>query len=101
MNQVLLEVLKGILALSIPFIKQLIESQVVPRIKRLAYEKIDHKVDDLIEDLAQNAGKIKDEKNDIKRLAYLEGTQLGLNTIRSIADKLNKSADEIEKVINS
>ena len=99
MNPLLLEALKFILTLAIPAIKQLIESQVVPRVKRLAYEKIDDQVDDLIHDLAQNASKIATENNDIKKLAYLEGTQLGLNTVRAIANKLNKAADEIEKVL--
>ena len=99
MNPMLLEALKFILTLAIPAIKQLIESQVVPRVKRLAYEKINARVDNLIHDLAQNASKIAKEDNDIKKLAYLEGTQLGLNTVRAIADKLNKAADEIEKVL--
>lgn len=93
------EVLSKILVITLPFIKRLIESQVVPYIKRLAYERVDNKVDKLIQDLAQNASKIEEETNEIKKLAYMEGTKLGVETLRAIAEKLTKAADEIEKVL--
>lgn len=93
------EAIKIILAMTIPFIKDLVLSKVVPALKRKAYAKVDAKVNDLIEDLAQNASKIAKEENEVKRLAYIEGTKLGIETIRAIADKLNKAADEIEKVL--
>lgn len=99
MNPLLLEGLKVIFTLAIPAIKNLIESQVVPRLKRLAYEKIDAKVDDLIHDLAQNASKIENEDNEVKKLAYIEGTKLGIDAARKIAEKLNKAADLIEAEI--
>ena len=99
MNPMLLEALKFILTLAIPAIKNLVESQVVPRLKRLAYEKLDDKVDNIIKDLAQNASKIDEQDNEAKKLAYLEGTKLGIDTLRAIAEKLNKAADEIEKVL--
>ena len=99
MNPALLEALKFILTLAIPAIKQLIESQVVPRLKRLAYEKVDAKVDDLIHDLAQNASKIALEDNEVKKVAYTEGTELGLEAIRAIADKLYQAANTIENEI--
>lgn len=100
MNEALLEAIKFILTISLPFLKNLIESKVVPRIKRLVYEKIDDRIDDLIEDLAQNASKIKDEDNEAKKLAYIEGTRLGVDAIRAFAAKLTQAADEIEKAIN-
>ena len=99
MNPLLLEALKFILTLAIPAIKNLVESQVVPRLKRLAYEKLDDKVDNIIKDLAQNASKIDEQDNDAKKFAYTEGTKLGIDTLRAVAEKLNKAADEIEKVI--
>ena len=99
MNPMLLEALKFILTLAIPAIKNLVESQVVPRLKRLAYEKLDDKVDNLIKDLAQNASKIEEQENETKKFAYLEGTKLGIDTLRAVAEKLNKAADEIEKVL--
>ena len=95
-TKILTEAIKAILALTLPFIKQLIESKVVPTLKRKAYEAIDKKVDKLITDLAQNAGKIKDEENSKKRLAYIEGTKLGVETLRAISNKLGQAADEIE-----
>lgn len=95
----LMELLQAILAITIPFIKELIQSKVVPAIKRKAYQRLDDRADKLIEDLAQNASKIKDEENELKRDAYIEGTKLGIETIRALAEKLNKAADEIEKVL--
>jgi len=99
MGNDLVEVLKIIFAITLPYIKDLIQSKVVPAIKRKAYQRLDDRADKLIEDLAQNASKIKDEENELKRDAYIEGTKLGVETVRAIAEKLNKAADEIEKVI--
>ncbi len=98
-TKILTEAIKTILTLTLPFIKQLIESKVVPVLKRKAYEVLDEKTDKLICDLAQNAGKIKDEENKTKRLAYIEGTKLGIATLRALAEKLDKAADEIEKAV--
>lgn len=99
MNQTLLQAIKLILTITIPFIKDLIASKVVPMIKRKAYQKLSKKADRIIEDLAQNATKIADEDNDLKKEAYIEGTKLGIQTLRAVADKLNKAANEIEKAI--
>lgn len=94
-----MEVLTKILIIALPFIEKLIESTVVPFIKRTAYQKLDNRVDNLILDLAQNASKIANEENADKKWAYQQGTKLGIDTIRAIAEKLNKAADEIEKAL--
>ena len=99
MNQTLLQAIKLILTITIPFIRDLIASKVVPMIKRKAYQKLSKKADRIIEDLAQNATKIAEEDNDLKKEAYIEGTKLGIQTLRAVADKLNKAANEIEKAI--
>lgn len=99
MDKNLVEIIKMVLAVTIPQIQKLIESKLVPMLKRKAYEKVDEKVDKLITDLAQNASKIANEGNEFKKSAYIQGTQLGIETLRAIANKLNKAADEIEKVI--
>lgn len=99
MNQTLLQAIKLILTITIPFIKELIVSKVVPMIKRKAYQKLSNKADRIIEDLAQNATKIAEEDDDLKKEAYIEGTKLGILTLRAVADKLNKAANEIEKAI--
>lgn len=99
MKKDLLEAIKFILSLTIPYIKELIESKVVPTLKRKAYEKIDTKVDNLIKDLVQNVSKIATEENESKKKAYIEGTKLGVATLKAIAEKLNKAAIEIESVI--
>lgn len=99
MNKELLEIIKMILGITIPYIKELIQSKIVPTLKRKAYEKVDTKIDNVIKDLAQNASKIAKEENETKKLAYIEGTKLGIATLRAIAEKLTKAADEIEKVL--
>lgn len=93
------EIIKAILIVTLPFIQELVQSKVVPFLKRKAYETLDLKADRLIKDLAQNASKIAAEENEAKKIAYVEGTKLGIDTLRAIADKLTMAADEIEKVL--
>ena len=94
-----LPIIQTILQITLPLIQKLIQSKVVPALKRKAYQVVDIKANKLIEDLAQNAAKIAKEENEVKKLAYIEGTKLGVETLRAIADKLNKAAEEIEKAI--
>lgn len=93
------ETLKTILQLAVPYILELIKSKVVPALKRKAYEKLDDKANKIISDLVQNASKINKETDEAKKSAYIEGTKLGLETIKAIAEKLNQAAAEIEKVL--
>lgn len=88
-----------ILGIVLPFILELVKSKVVPTIKRKMYERLDNRATKLIQDLAQNASKINEETNSVKKEAYIEGTKLGLDTLRALADKLQKAADAIEKAI--
>lgn len=97
MNKALLETLKSTLTLTIPYITQLIKSALVPKLKRQMYEFVNKESDKLINDLAQNASKIATVDNETKKAAYVEGTKLGLETLRALAEKLTKAADEIEK----
>lgn len=99
MNQNLVEIIKAVLTITLPIIKNLIESNVVPTLKRKGYEALDKKADKIIEDLAQNAAKIAKEENEIKKLAYIEGSQLGVDMLKKLAEKLNKAAIEIEKAL--
>lgn len=93
------ETLKAILTLTLPYITQLIKSAIVPKLKRQAYEFVDKEADKVIKDLAQNASKIATVKDENKKAAYIEGTKLGLETLRALAEKINKAADEIEKAV--
>ena len=95
----LIEIIKKILVLTVPYIMDLIKSEVVPFFKRRMYERVNYRADKLIQDLAQNAMKIAHEENEIKKAAYIEGTKLGIDTLRALADKLDQAADEIEKVL--
>ena len=92
-------ILQTILKITLPFIQNLIKSKVVPALKRKCYENFDERANRLISDLAQNSGKITEETNEVKKLAYVEGTKLGVETLKALAEKLNKAAEEIEKVL--
>lgn len=94
------EVLKKILLLAIPFIKELIESKVVPALKRKTYERLDDFTNDRIEDLAHLVDKIKTEENETKRTAHLEGFRLGVKTLRTIGKKLIQACDELEVLVS-
>ena len=83
----------------LPFIKELVESKVVPTIKRKAYERLDDFVNDRIEDAATLVDKIYNEKNEIKKQAHLDGLRLGVATLRAIGEKLLKACEEFEKVL--
>lgn len=95
----LIPIIQTLLQITMPLIQQLISSKFVPAIKRKAYQIVDNKADKLISDLAQNASKIANENDANKKFAYMEGTKLGIDTIRAMAEKLNKAADEIERVL--
>ena len=95
MNPKILE----LLTLVLPFIEKLIESTVVPAIKRKAYQRLDEFTNDRIEDLANLVEKINKEENAIKKQAHLEGLKLGVATLEAVAEKLNAAAIEFKKVI--
>lgn len=88
-----------LLTVVIPFIKKLIESHVVPRVKRKAYERLDDFTNDRIEDLGNLVDKIHKEENEVKRQAHLEGLKLGVATLRAIGNKLVSACDEFAKVL--
>ena len=92
----ILTIVKQLLILTTPFIKKLIESKVVPAIKRRLYEKVDVKINNLIEDLAQNVSKIATEKDELKKLAYIEGSRLGMDTLKAMGEKLIQVANQID-----
>ena len=94
-----MDLLFKILGLTMPFLAELFKSYAVPAIKRRAYQVLDRRADSLIEDLAQNASKIKNEEDDTKRLAYIEGTKLGLDTIKALGEKLIKAAEVINEAL--
>lgn len=93
------EVLKNLLMLVIPFIKSLIESKVVPTLKRKAYERLDDFTNDRIEDLGTLVDKIKATDNETKKQAHLEGLRLGTSTLKAIAEKLTVACAEFEKIL--
>ena len=93
------EVLKNILMFCLPYITKLIESKVVPVLKRKAYERLDDFTNDRIEDLGNLVDKIKNENNELKKKAHLEGFRLGVSTLKAVANKLVVACEEMEKAV--
>ena len=94
--QALLQAIKFILPMTLPFIQKLIESKVVPILKRKTYERFDDFSNDMIEKLVHLKEKAENESDGIKKEAHLEGLNLGADTLRAIGAKLIKAADEIQ-----
>lgn len=88
-----------LLTIVAPFITKLIESTVIPKAKRKAYERLDDFTNDRIEDLAELVDKIQKEDDDIKKQTYLKGLKLGTATLRAIGNKLVAACDEFSKVL--
>jgi hypothetical protein len=80
----------------LPMIKALVESKVVPALKRWSYENFDNKATSMVEKLISLKEKIDKEENSIKKMAHIEGYKLGVATLRAIGLKLVKSADALD-----
>ena len=91
------EILKNILLLAIPYIKKLIDSKVVPILKRKAYERFDDLSNDMIEKLVKLKEKAEEETDGIKKEAHLEGLELGADVLNAIGEKLIKASEELKK----
>ena len=89
----------SLLTVVIPVIQKLIESKVVPALKRKAYQRLDDFTNDRIEDLGNLVDKIKACEDERKKQAHLEGLKLGAEAIKAIGEKLTKAAVEFERVL--
>ena len=94
-----MEAVIKILGITLPFLLELFKSYAVPALKRRMYQTLDRRADALIEDLAQNASKIKNEQDETKKSAYIEGTKLGLDTIKALGEKLIKASEVISEAL--
>lgn len=80
-----------------PFIAKLIESIVVPKLKRMGYERLHNFSTAMVEDLIKLKSKASKETNPAKKLAYDEGLSLGSATLRAVGNMLVQAADELDK----
>ena len=80
-----------------PFIAKLIESKVVPLLKRKAYERLHGFAEDVATDLVNLKTKSTNETNPVKKLAYDEGLKLGSETLRAVGNMLIQASDELDK----
>lgn len=99
MSNKLKERIAQIVIKAFPILKVLLEEQVIPRLKRRAYELFDNFADDRIEDLTELVDKIKNTNDSEKRKRHLKGFSLGIQTIRAIAEKLLEACDVLEKEV--
>ena len=93
------ELLQPILQLALPYIKEFIDSVVVPKIIRKSYEKFDDYSNKMIEKLSDLVEKIHNTDDEAKRKRHLEGFEIGLKTLRAIAEKLIKACDILDNEI--
>lgn len=93
------ELVQPLLELAIPYLKEFIDSIVVPKIVRKSYEKFDDYSNKMIEKLSDLVEKIKNTNDEEKRKRHLEGFELGLKTLRVIAEKLLKACDILDKEV--
>ena len=95
MSETILTILKMVL----PFIGELIKSEVVPALKRKAYQRLDDSTSDRIEDLSNLVEKINSCTDETKKKAHLEGLKLGIETLTAISSKLNLACAEFSKTL--
>jgi hypothetical protein len=93
------EIIKNLLMLALPYIKKLIESQVVPFLIRRSYEIFDNKANHMIEKLAALMEKIKNTNDIEKQKHHIEGFKLGIATIKVIGQKLVDASVTLEKEV--
>lgn len=94
-KEIILSLLKKVL----PFIENLIQSKIVPVLKRKAYESLDEFANERIEDLMELLEKIKSEDDFSKKQRRLEGFILGIETLEAIGKKLVESSEVLKKEI--
>lgn len=92
-----MEVFMMIFSIVEPLIAKLIESTVVPMLKRKAYEKLHSFATDMVEDLVNLKAKAANSDNPVKKLAYEEGIKLGSATLRGVGNMLIQASDELDK----
>ncbi len=91
--------IQPLLEMVVPLIRQFIESTVIPKLIRKTYEKFDDYSNEMIEELADLVEKIKATEDEEKRKRHLAGFELGLKTLRTIAEKLVKACDILDKEV--
>lgn len=93
------KLIQPLLAMVLPLIKEFIESKVVPALIRKTYQKFDDYSNKMIEKLTDLVEKIKNTEDEKKRKRHLDGFELGLKTLRVIADKLTQACNILDKEV--
>ncbi len=95
------EAIVKILELALPYLKDLIESKVVPVLKRKAYERLNDFASDSIEDLTELYEKILNTEDEMKKKAHLEGFKLGVEAIGAIGSKLVEASEVLKSQLEA
>lgn len=93
-------IIQNLLMIAIPYIKELIESKVVPYLIRRSYEIFDSKSNRMIEKLTTLVTKIEATADETKRKRHLEGFKLGVETIEVIGKKLLEASEVLRMEID-
>lgn len=94
------ERLKELFAGIVPFLRELLAEKIIPAAVKKGYEAFDSFADEKIESLAAQVDKYENSVDAEKREKYRKGIELGANTLRMIADKLNLAADAFLEAIS-
>lgn len=86
------DIIAALLSAALPYIKELIESKVVPALIRKSYEMFDSRANKVIKKLTDLVEKIHLTSDEDKKQRHLEGFKLGVDTIEVIGNKLLEAA---------
>lgn len=93
------EIITALLSAALPYIKELIESKVVPALIRKSYEMFDNRANKVIQKLTDLVEKIRETQDEEKKERHLEGFKLGVDTIEVIGKKLLEAAKILREEI--
>lgn len=91
------EIIAALLTITMPYIKELIESKVVPAIRRKGFEAFDKKGNQLIQKTLERLEEAKNLNDTNKRNLILGGIKLEIATLRAMGAKLIDVANALEK----
>ena len=94
------EKLREMLLEVMPILKVLLAEKIIPNAIKKGYEVFDNFAEEKIEALAEQVDKYESAVDPTKRDNYRKGIELGANTLKMVAEKLNLAADAFLKAVS-
>lgn len=91
------KIITTLLAITLPYIQDLIKSKVVPAIRRKSFEAFDKKANQFIEKLLERVENIKSISDEKKKQLMLGGVKLETATLRALGNKLIDVANVLDE----